>query len=1158
MPITAYTLTIEVAMLTGEDFADVPIVISLNDERLYNGGTPTETVLPHTIDRTSNALGIATTQLIPSSIVGTYHIQIGEYDRLFNMPAANSRLSALPGVDEADVVPASMDIRLANLVADLSTAEQTIIKQKLDIDESGGTGTTVTGLSLTGTTLTLTDSQSNTVSVNLATLRTINTNTFLESASFTNNVLTLTLSDSTSITVDLSDLEDTLMDTNTTVSSLALATNGTLTLTDSAGGTVTVDLSGLDTDTTNASAALASDGTLTITDSAGETVSADLSGLDTDTTNASAALASDGTLTITDSEGGTVSADLSGLDTDTTNASAALSGTTLTITDSEGGTVSADLADLSGASLQTGPVTVDAVTGTLTPSSTATADGPLVDDLEDLVLIDVQYTRGVANQRMGHVVPKTLLAGATQAAPYRLHLQGSGTDRVDLYANGTGSTARIRSASTATTSTVGISTFQPWTFYNILSAKGDKGDPGDSGDENVQADWEETDSTSDAFILGKPTIPTVTGLSLTGTTLTLTDSASNTRSVDLAALRTINTNTFLESASLSASNVLTLTLSDNTSITVDLSDLEDTLTDTNTTVTGLALDNSNVLTLTDSAGNTVNVDLSDIAGGSGGGSADLSDYEVDALAFFIPTSSFNRNQFNALQVGGNLTITNAIGQSPQEVGIRSISVSSGVATLYIETGATIQGGYRVQNGSNLITILRPTAEDAPGDIDGAQDWHLETGVAAAGELIFNELNRIEDSIPPAVNAPATWAESGNTDLIPDSKFPEINADNINVRVLTAYISSGRRTAFATVSVGDTLTYSDNQQGDNGTDYEVLYIDITSVATPVLDAAFVPANNTYLTNEADTWIWGRLTPAQSAASDVNQVGEWHQSEAQNFAGLAYAEAIEEVELPPTWYTIRSVTLGDIYSSITLPNDVIIPLLSFAINIPDSGMIRITAYRGSAPIHESLTIPASLLRSGTAPVIGIVFDGLLRRTQARFTRRARTYGVDAANRLRIGRVGYNFALTETYVVEHLDNGFLAAGSLSEETEPAPTPPADNLVHFGSIRSNRGGASIDFDADDISTISRDDFINLQTTFEVTGIPAGEEHRLYWALTDDPEDSRDFYLGPGESRPLTQTMRRTTQTLGGIDYVLYIMTAANAVGPMFNGEEIFAGGDS
>ena len=289
-------------------------------------------------------------------------------------------------------------------------------------------------------------------------------------------------------------------------------------------------------------------------------------------------------LTLTDSAGDTETVDLSGLVGDTTVTSLSLSqANVLTLTDSAGATVTVSLAALAGGSATLGPVTPVAVTGTLTPSSSGTADGPLLDDLETLVLIDIQYTRGVANQRMGHVVPKALLAAATQAAPYRLHLQGSGTDRVDIYINGTGSTARIRSASTATTSTVGISTFQPWTFYNLRSGKGDPGvgvpaggtagqilakssatdhdtawipaptssatltddavldliattrsagDRGsligvsltdedalaflsvDPGEDNVQADWGETDDTSDAFIRGKPDIPDVDGLNV--------------------------------------------------------------------------------------------------------------------------------------------------------------------------------------------------------------------------------------------------------------------------------------------------------------------------------------------------------------------------------------------------------------------------------------------------------------------------------------------------------------------------------------------------------------------------------------------------------------------------------------------------------------------
>ena len=73
--------------------------------------------------------------------------------------------------------------------------------------EGGGGDLHVIGATLSGTNLVLTLNDASTVTVSLATLEDIDTNTFLQSAVLgVDNVLTLTLSDGSTVTVDLSSL----------------------------------------------------------------------------------------------------------------------------------------------------------------------------------------------------------------------------------------------------------------------------------------------------------------------------------------------------------------------------------------------------------------------------------------------------------------------------------------------------------------------------------------------------------------------------------------------------------------------------------------------------------------------------------------------------------------------------------------------------------------------------------------------------------------------------------------------------------------------------------------------------------------------------------------------------------------------------------------
>ena len=108
---------------------------------------------------------------------------------------------------------------------------------------------------------------------------------------------------------------------------------------------------------------------------------------------------------------------------------------------------------------------------------------------------------------------------------------------------------------------------------------------------------------------GVDTNTTNSSMSLSGTTLTLTDSASNNLTADLSS---IDTNTTNSSMSLSGST-LTLTDSSNDTVSADLSSF--ITIDTNTTNSSMSL-SGNTLTLTDSASNNLTADLSSLSGSS--------------------------------------------------------------------------------------------------------------------------------------------------------------------------------------------------------------------------------------------------------------------------------------------------------------------------------------------------------------------------------------------------------------------------------------------------------------------------------------------------------------------------------------------------------------
>ena len=94
-----YTLTISLINLSGENIAGVIVQVSLTEsELIYPLGTPTETLFPTLQHSVTNNSGVVIFNLLPSTLVGTYKVEIGSYQRIIEMPANDVRFSELPEV----------------------------------------------------------------------------------------------------------------------------------------------------------------------------------------------------------------------------------------------------------------------------------------------------------------------------------------------------------------------------------------------------------------------------------------------------------------------------------------------------------------------------------------------------------------------------------------------------------------------------------------------------------------------------------------------------------------------------------------------------------------------------------------------------------------------------------------------------------------------------------------------------------------------------------------------------------------------------------------------------------------------------------------------------------------------------------------------------
>ncbi len=140
MAIQHHVLTVDLTTVEGRSPERTEVEVSLVDRRLiYPLGSGPETLLPAAQRKFTDADGVATFDLLPSSRVGKYRVVLstsaGTYEREIEMPAADARLSEL-----GDPQGSYMLSTMGNLVDDLSAEELAIVHRKLRIGDTPGDG----------------------------------------------------------------------------------------------------------------------------------------------------------------------------------------------------------------------------------------------------------------------------------------------------------------------------------------------------------------------------------------------------------------------------------------------------------------------------------------------------------------------------------------------------------------------------------------------------------------------------------------------------------------------------------------------------------------------------------------------------------------------------------------------------------------------------------------------------------------------------------------------------------------------------------------------------------------------------------------------------------------------------------------------------------
>ena len=119
------------------------------------------------------------------------------------------------------------------------------------------------------------------------------------------------------------------------------------------------------------------------------------------------------------------------------------------------------------------------------------------------------------------------------------------------------------------------------------------------------------------------------------------------------------------------------------------------------------------------------------------------------------------------------------------------------------------------------------------------------------------------------------------------------------------------------------------------------------------------------------------------------------------------------------------------------------------------------------------------------------------------------------------------------------------LSGGSNTPPTTPPTRYAYFGASLSSVAPVDVDLVADRIS-IHQTAFGD----FDVTGIDPGELVRLWWAVDEDLPAPSSWSSGLEDLTDVVS--QQPSRTLGGRNYILWMLDTPNAVGPLFNGRTV------
>ena len=290
--------------------------------------------------------------------------------------------------------------------------------------------------------------------------------------------------------------------------------------------------------------------------------------------------------------------------------------------------------------------------------------------------------------------------------------------------------------------------------------------------------------------------------------LTLTDSEGVEVEVNLSSLA-VDTNNINETMTLNDQNVLTLTDSEGVEVEVNLSSLA---VDTNNINETMTLNDQNVLTLTDSEGVEVEVDLSSLAVDTNttnkslaieGANLVLTDSDDQTVS--VPTADLDKQQ---LSLSDN-TLTLERGGSV-DLAKYDTKLSNGTNTTVTGAGTTADP-YQV-NVANTTNSLTTTGNSLTSTVDGVSasvtDLVKTVDLTLNGTILSSTVNGVADASPVDLSS--------------------INTDNQNLAFNT-------ETNVLSIDRGNTVDLS-SLATDTNTKYVVAPAASNVVVTPTNDAA----------------------------------------------------------------------------------------------------------------------------------------------------------------------------------------------------------------------------------------------------------------------------------------------------------------------------------